>query len=111
MSKYIYPKGDFLSGFSEGDELCDYELECQRMVIRGVEYLDENPVLFNKISLGGIGVTHPDIKPMIAYMCGGHQNQEEDDGQTGAMVDHTVRIAYIAKKIGWDNYIKKITEK
>ena len=42
-SKYKYPVGDFLSGFSEDQSNpCDYELECQRMVIRGVEYLDDN---------------------------------------------------------------------
>ena len=110
-NNYTFPKGDFLSGFSIGDEPCDYELECQRMVIRGVQYLDENPVLFNKISLGGMGIGHPDIQPMINYMCGGHQNQEEDGGQTGAMVGHTVKISYYAKKLGWENYIKKITEK
>jgi len=110
-NNYSYPKGDFLSGFSEGDEPCDYELECQRMVIRGVQYLDENPNLFEQIGRGGMGYTHPDIKPMIQHMCSGHQKQEEDIGQTGAMVSHTVKVAYHAKKLGWDNYIKKITKK
>jgi hypothetical protein len=110
-TNYVYPKGDFLSGFSEGDTPCDYELECQRMVIRGVTYLDEHPELFQKISLGGMSISHPHIRPMIDYMCGEHEDANEDGGQTGAMVDHTVRIAYAAKKIGWDNYIKKITEK
>jgi hypothetical protein len=109
-NNYSFPKGDFLSGFSEGNEPCDYELECQRMVIRGVEYLDENPALFNKIGLGGMKVSHPDIQPMIDYMCGGHQNKDEDSGQTGAMLGHTVKVAYHAKKLGWNNYIKKITE-
>ena len=41
--KYVYPIGDFISGFStDENNPCDYELECQRMVIRGVEYLDKN---------------------------------------------------------------------
>jgi len=111
MEKYVYPKGDFLSGFSEGDEPCDYELECQRMVTRGVVYLDRNPFLFELISKGGVGVSHPDIKPMIEYMCGGHKNVSENEGQTGAMIGHTVKVAYHAKKLGWDNYIQKITSK
>ena len=110
-NNYSFPKGDFLSGFSEGDEPCDYELECQRMVVRGVEYLDDNPYLFELISNGGVTINHPDVQPMIEFMCGGHQKQEEDGGQTGAMVGHTVKVAYHAKKIGWENYIKKITEK
>jgi len=42
------PQRDFLSGFSEGDEPCDYELECQRMVIRGVLYLDEHVNYFKQ---------------------------------------------------------------
>ena len=104
MKEYKYPKGDFLSGFSEGNDPCDYELECQRMVIRGVQYLDENPQIYELISNGGVGWTHSQLKPMIAHMCSG------DGGQTGAMVQHTVTIAYHAKKMGWDNYIKKITE-
>lgn len=107
--KYKFPKGDFLSGFSEGDEPCDYELECQRMVIRGVEYLDKNPKLFELISNGGVSVWHDNIKPMIEYMCAEHEDANEDFGQTGAMVDHTVRVSYAAKKLGWNEYIKKIT--
>lgn len=103
-TNYVFPKGDFLSGFSEGNEPCDYELECQRMVTRGVHYLDENPQLFELISNGGVGINHPEVQPMIGYMCGG------DGGQTGAMVGHTVKVAYHAKKIGWETYIKKITE-
>jgi hypothetical protein len=103
--KYKYPVGDFLSGFSEDNSNpCSYELECQRMVIRGVEYLDTNPQLFDLISKGNVNVFDKAVEPMIKYMCKG------DNGQTGAMVSHSVKISYHAKKMGWDNYIKKITE-
>jgi hypothetical protein len=109
--EYKYPVGDFLSGFSEDENNpCDYELECQRMVIRGVEYLDENPKIFDLISLGGITIGSPEIKPMINHMCSHEENPEETDGQTGAMVEHTVKVAYAAKKMGWKTYIQKITE-
>ena len=112
QTKYEYPVGDFLSGFSEDENNpCEYELECQRMVVRGVEYLDENPDIFNVISLGGVKVGDKVLEPMIKHMCFHEDNPEESDGQTGAMVGHTVKIAYHAKKMGWDMYVKKITEK
>lgn len=103
---YTYPVGDFLSGFSDdGNNPCDYELECQRMVIRGVEYLDDNQDIFDLINAGGKNVQDPELKPLIDFMI------EGDDGQTGAMVSHTVKVAFHAKKLGWDEYIRKITSK
>lgn len=110
VKEYKYPIGDFLSGFSEDSQNpCDYELECQRMVIRGVQYLDNNPDIFDKISAGGVTSSSDIVKPMIQFMCANDDNPEESDNQTGAMVHHTVKVAYHAKKIGWDNYIEKIT--
>ena len=102
---YKYPKGDFLSGFSESDEPCSYELECQKMVIRGVQYFDEHNDLFELIKLGGIKIRDNRLRPLIDFMC------EGGDGHTGAMIDHTVRVAFAAKKIGWNKYIEKITNK
>lgn len=108
---YTYPVGDFLSGFSEDPaNPNDYELECQRMVIRGVEYLDKNQELFDKIGRDKLNVSSPELEPMINYMCLNEQNEEESFGQTGAMVVQTVNHSYIAKKMGWNEYIKKITE-
>ena len=111
MNEYKYPIGDFLSGFSEdSNNPCDYEMECQRMVIRGVIYFDKHPELFKKISEGGVGVFDYIVKPMIDFMCSHEDNSQESFGQTGAMVSHTIKHAYQAKKMGWDEYIKKITE-
>jgi hypothetical protein len=102
---YKYPVGDFLSGFSDdSNNPCDYELECQRMVIRGVQYLDNNQDLVDKIAKEKLGVYDEALKPMIKHMC------YPEDNQTGAMVGHTVKVAYHAKKMGWDEYIRKITE-
>jgi hypothetical protein len=42
-------------------------------------------------------------------MCSNPDSNEESFGQTGAMVHHTVKHAYNAKKLGWDNYIQQIT--
>lgn len=104
-NKYKYPIGDFLSGFSEDqNNPCEYEIECQRMTSRGVEYLDEHPELFERVSQGGISVFDEIVKPMIDYMI------EGDYGQTGAMVNQAVKHAYNAKKIGWDAYVKQIVE-
>jgi hypothetical protein len=108
--KYVYPVGDFLSGFSEDqNNPCDYELECQRMVIRGVEYFDQHPELFDLITTTKVNAFDDVMKPMIDYMCSNEENPEESDGQTGAMVAHTVKVAYHAKKMGWETYISKIT--
>jgi len=54
---------------------------------------------------------HSKVRPMIEYMCQGHEDTNEDGGQTGAMVEHTVKVAYSAKKMGWQEYIRVITEK
>jgi hypothetical protein len=111
MKNYAYPVGDFLSGFSEDiKNPCDYELECQRMVIRGVQYLDDNQELFDLITKEKLGVFDDRLKPMIEYMCLHEDNPEESQGQTGAMVSHTTKVAYHAKKMGWDEYIKAITK-
>lgn len=111
-NKYVYPVGDFLSGFSEDENNpCDYELECQRMVGRGVEYLDKNPELFDKIQQGGVKALDDIMNPMIEFMCLNEEKPEENYGQTGAMVSHTVQHAYFAKKMGWEKYIQKITDK
>ena len=103
---YKYPVGDFLSGFSEDENNpCIYELECQRMVIRGVQYLDKNPELFEHLSTKQTNAYDSRLEGMTNFMT------EGDIGQTGAMVNHSVRHAYHAKKMGWDNYIKRLTEK
>ena len=103
--EYKYPKGDFLSGFSDDiNNPCDYELECQRMVIMGVQYLDRNPKVFEIITKEKPNVFHFSLKDMIDFM------MEGEYGHTGAMVSHSLTHAYHAKRIGWDNYIKKITE-
>jgi hypothetical protein len=106
-NKYQYPLGDFLSGFSEDpSNPCDYELECQRMVSRGVEYLDQNPDFFSLVENGIIKSWHSkQAKPMIEFMC------HPDSGQTGAMVSHCFNHAYHAKLMGWDEYVQIMTSK
>lgn len=111
-TKYVFPVGDFISGFSEDDNNpCGYELECQRMVVRGVEYLDENPDIAELVDAGGVKVMDKVLKPMIDYMCLHEDNPKESGGQTGAMVSASVRCAFFAKKKGWDYYINLITTK
>ena len=111
-TKYAYPIGDFLSGFSEDKKNpCDYELECQRMVIRGVEYLDEFPEIVVLVNQGQTRVFDDALKPMISWMCLNVENLDDSSNQTGAMVSHTVRHAFIAHKQGWDEYIKIMTSK
>lgn len=111
-TKYVYPVGDFISGFSEDDNNpCDYELECQRMVVRGVEYLDEHPEIAELVDAGGVKVFDDVLKPMINYMCLHEEDPEKSGDQTGAMVSGAVRCSFFAKKKGWDYYINLITTK
>ena len=109
---YQYPIGDFLSGFSDDEKNpCEYELECQRMVIRGVQFFDKNPELHEWITKNKPHAFHAKLKPIIDYMCQNPDLKEGEEafGQTGAMVGHTISHAYQAKKMGWDEYIKRLT--
>jgi hypothetical protein len=109
---YAYPVGDFLSGFSEDqNNPCEYELECQRMVIRGVQYLDEHKELVDLVRAIKVKVWDERIKPMIEFMCLHEDNPEESMGQTGMQVEHCVRVAFVAQRMGWETYIQKITNK
>ena len=104
---YAYPVGDFLSGFSEDqNNPCEYELECQRMVIRGVQYLDEHKELVDLVRVLKVKVRDERIKPMIEFMCLHEDNPEESMGQTGMQVEHSVIVAFVAQRMGWENYIQ-----
>jgi hypothetical protein len=118
QKNYAYPVGDFLSGFSEDENNpCEYELECQRMVIRGVQYLDEHQELVDLVKTIKVKVGDERIKPMIQFMCLHEDHPEKSMGQTGMQVDHCVRVAFVAQRMGWEEYIeaimihKKIKEK
>lgn len=102
---YTYPIGDFLSGFSDDPQKpCDYELECQRMTIRGVQYFDKNPELHELITMKDqIEIWEPSLKPLKDYMTNG------GSGQSGAMVIQSAVHAYHAYRLGWDKYIAEIT--
>lgn len=109
--EYKFPVGDFLSGFSEDPNYpCDYELECQRMVIRGVQYLDNNKSLVDLIRYIKVKVGDDRIKPLIEFMCSHEGNPVESMGQTGAMVDHCVRVAFVAQNMGWKEFIEEIAK-
>lgn len=107
----VYPKKDFISGFSDDENNpCEYELECQRMVIRGHYYLQNNPNLAKLIEEKKPSVFSNELKPMIEYMCTDENNEAESFGQTGAMVHYTVIHAYQSFKLGWNDYLKKLME-
>jgi len=100
MSKYIYPKGDFMSGFSEGDEICDYELACQTMVVRGMNYIDEHPEIKNTLLLSK-NAFDKGLEPLIETMNYGIE-------PSGAMVGMATTHLYYAQKNGWEKYISEI---
>lgn len=100
--KYFYPKGDFMSGFSEGDEICDYELACQTMVVRGMNYIDEHPDM-KEILLSTKSCFDPKISQLTDCMCYAID-------PSGAMVGITTTHLYYAQKNGWEKYIEEITK-
>lgn len=102
MEKYFYPKGDFMSGFSEGDEICDYELACQTMVVRGMNYIDEHPEM-KVILMKTKYCFSKEISQLIDVMAYGIQ-------PSGAMVGITTTHLYYAQKNGWEKYITEITK-
>lgn len=102
MEKYVYPKGDFMSGFSEGDEICDYELACQTMVVRGMNYIDEHPEM-KFILMKTKDCFDKKISQLIDVMAYGIQ-------PSGAMVGITTTHLYFAQKHGWEKYIEEITK-
>lgn len=98
---YAFPIGDYLSGFSDDPKSpCDYELECQRMVIRGVQYFNEHPEVHKEITdKKSLTLFDPLFEDLIAFMLDGN------DGQTGGMVSQCVLHSYHAYKLGWDEYV------
>lgn len=108
--KYQYPVGDFLSGFSDDpSQPCAYELECQRMTIRGVMYFDEHPELIELIKAKSPNFSDPLIKPLIDFMILDESlPKKERGGQTGAMVSQSAGHAYQAKVLGWEKYLEII---
>jgi len=102
MENYIYPKGDFMSGFSQGDEICDYELACQTMVVRGMKYIDEHPDMKN-ILLSAKDCFDKKLGELIDCMSYSIE-------PTGAMVGITIKHLFYAQKYGWDKYINEITK-
>ena len=90
MEKYVYPKGDFMSGFSEGDEVCDYELACQIMVVRGMEYIDEHPEMKEKL-LASKNCYDEQLTPLINCMA-------YEIEPSGAMVGIATTHLFYAKK-------------
>ena len=101
-NNYVYPKGDFLSGFSEGGEICDYELACQTMVVRGMNYIDEHPEM-KEILLKAKNVFDDELKPLTDVMVYGID-------PSGAMVSQSVRHLIYPQKHGWEKYISEITK-
>jgi hypothetical protein len=99
---YVYPKGDFMSGFSEGDEICDYEIACQTMVIRGMNYIDEHPEM-KFILIKTKEYTDKQIMELMNAMTYGIE-------PSGAMVGVATTHLYYAQKHGWEKYLEKITK-
>lgn len=101
---YVYPKGDFISGFSiENNYPCSYELCCQKMVITGMIFIDNNPEFIEKLKYCK-SVYDVDIKPLVDEMAKGND-------ATGAMMSATLSHLIYAVKNGWSNYITALLKR
>jgi hypothetical protein len=100
--KYVYPKGDFMSGFSEGDEICEYEIACQTMVVRGMNYIYEHPEI-KEILMETRDCYDKKISHLLDAMTYGIE-------PSGAMVGVCTTHLYYAQKHGWEKYLEEITK-
>ena len=104
MNNYTYPEGDFISGFGGG-----YEATCQKMVIAGMEWIDQNPTANPKFKeykniYGIINEENPEAKSLTDHML-----SVTGGNCTGAMMQATVNHVLYAAKNGWEKYIQEIT--
>ena len=102
--KYKYPKGvDVISGMGGG-----YEATCQKMVIAGVEWCDnnkdKNPTFKQYKNIYGITADeNKDMEELQNVMLKASGND-----CTGAMMQATTNHVLYIKKNGWDKYLKEV---
>lgn len=103
MQNYVYPKGDFLSGFSETQEPCEYELACQNLVIRGMQYLDANPEKVSALLMAKASFD-TNITEICDYMTA------DSNSYSGMQVSQAIIHLRQIKKMGWtwEQYIQEL---
>jgi hypothetical protein len=107
--EYIYPKGDFISGFGVDSS---YELACQKMVVAGMQWFDANPSASPKFKtyeniFGIVSDENPDAVSLTDAM----NEAVKEYGATGAMMQACVSHCLYASKNGWDKYLEELTER
>ena len=106
MSKYSYDQiKREISGMGGG-----YEEACRKMVIAGMEWLDEHP---------GADISYKEYKNIYGITTGEsddckamqkHMNEAIDNEASGAMMQACSSHILAAKKMGWDGYVAKMNE-
>ncbi len=103
MSRYSYPPDvDVISGFGG-----DYEEACQKMVIAGMQWLDEHPLAtpefkeFKNI----FGLTTDENEAMKEMQ---KAMNSVIKGATGAMMQACTKHIIYASKHGWDKYLEDV---
>jgi hypothetical protein len=105
MNKYEFnPRMREISGFGG-----EYENACRKMVIAGMEWLDQHPeaALSFQQCENIYGIITPTNAESIAFTdhickaCG-------ENGPSGAMMHATVEHVMAAHKMGWDQYVKEM---
>jgi hypothetical protein len=106
MPKYKYAEGAReISGFGGG-----YEEACRNMVIRGMEWFDENPSASPKFKqyqnvFGIINEENPEAKSLTDTML-----EVVGCDCTGAMMQASVNHVMYAAKNGWEKYMEEMTK-
>lgn len=108
MSKYEYPKNvDYISGFGVNS---GYELTCQKMVIAGMEWLDNNtgdkPEFHGYQGVYGIIQEDNEAAKSLSKAV----VEAADNDCTGAMHQASITHALKAHELGWEEYLRQLAE-
>jgi hypothetical protein len=107
MSKYEYTeKCSEISGFGGG-----YEQACRKMVVAGMEWIDEHPGANLKVGsfkgvFGPTSAETEDTKLLEEAILKAVEN-----GCTGAMLHAAYKHIFYAKHHGWEAYIREMEKR
>ena len=111
MNKYEYTdEMSEISGFGGS-----YEAACRKMVIAGLEWLDEHPDADLKFGgfegvYGLITDESEDAEALTKHIIAAVSNSQ-DGGPTGAMHQAAIQHILFIKRNGWDAYVREMSQK
>jgi hypothetical protein len=116
MSKYVFTDDmGQISGFKgiiEGGDR--YEEACQKMIIAGLEWLDEHPdadpIFYTAKNVYGSLVGHDPAAQDMMRVMGNAASDEGGGGATVAMMQACVQVCMWCRENSWEEYCKIMRE-